>query len=287
MWRSIAKHNLAAGLRQQSGFISLFTLIFGMVLIALSNAMVISVKEQQLDTREAAYFAQVKDKAETCLETVLPMQNWFYTAAPGANYDALIIGLCGLPTAKSIQYQLSNVISKNNVSFRTLAYWIGPYSKQDATIFNRISGVLTLDPIAINGDTISSYQRDWRNLIHANEQMRQIAHVHQLRFNTLYNTSGDAGFNFFRASACAAVSAGEVPCSDTAMGGTGGWKDINTINNAVVFSDMTPYSNVWGLPITYCNTSECGASLTSPFTILFSTSTPWGSSISISAMQNI
>lgn len=282
-----AKNNLAAGLGQQSGFVSLFALIFGMALIAVSNALMISVREQQLDSREAVYFAQVKDKAASCLETILPLQNWFYTGAPGANYDATIIGLCGLPTDKSIQYQLSNVISTNNVSFRTLAYWIGPYSKQDATVFNRATGVLALDPIAINGDTISSYQRDWSNLIRVNEQMRQLAHVHQLRFNTLYNTSGDAGFNFFRASACTAVTAGEIPCSDTVMGGTAGWKDMNTINNAVVFSDMTPYSNVWGLPISYCNTSECGASLTSPFSILFSTNTPWGSTISISAMQNI
>jgi hypothetical protein len=157
----------------------------------------------------------------------------------------------------------------------------------DATVFNRSTGVLTLDPAAVNGATVSSFQHDKENVVKTNQLLRQIAHNHQLRFNTLYNTSGDAGYNYFRATDCSNVTAGEIPCSDSALGGVNGWRDINFISNATIFANASSFSNIWGLPINYCNTPECGASIITPYSILFSTTTPWGVVLTISANQNI
>jgi hypothetical protein len=273
---------------RQYGFASLTAITLALLLFSLTLQYAIKSKDSQLDSQETVYFAQVKNKVITCMETILPLQNGFYaTTTLGATFDAQVVGLCGLPTAKNVSYQVSNVISRNSVSYRTISYWIGPYDKQDATTFNRVTGILTLDPSAIGGDTYSSYQVDYQRLLDTNHQLNSIAIMHQKRFNALYNASGDAGYNFFRAADCLNVTLGEIPCSDTAMGGTNGWKSLNTINNQTVFSDMSAYANTWGIAINYCNTPECGASLSSPFSIVFSTTTPWGLAVSINAMQNI
>lgn len=281
-------NNHFGALPRQNGSASLYAVVVGMSIALVSTAILLSVQTEQLNSQESAYFSQVKDKSIECIERVLPMQNWFYNNAElGQNYDSQLAGLCGLPTQNSIRYQVSNLLSSNNISYRVLSYWIGPYSKVDATIFNRVSGTLILDPASVNGSVVSSFQMDKDKVAKTYKLMRQIAHSHQLRFNTMFNTSGDAGFNFFRATNCNDVTDGEIPCSDSAMGGVGGWKNINAINNSVVFSDMTPYSNLWGIPITYCNTTECSASITAPYSILFSTTTPWGVVIASSSMQNI
>lgn len=285
-WDNVS--NLAGACKRQRGSASLYAIVVGMSITLASTAIMLYVQTDQLDAQEAVYFAEVKDKAIDCIDRILPMQNWFYSSLElGQNHDAQIAGLCGLPTKKAIRYELSNLIARENISYRVLSYWIGPYSKVDATVFNRATGVLTLDPVAVNGATVSSFQLDKEKVAKTNQLLRQIAHNHQLRFNTMYNTSGDAGYNFFRASNCSDVTEGEIPCSDSALGGAGGWRDINFISNATIFANVSNYSNIWGMPITYCNSPECGASIITPYSILFSTTTPWGVILSVSAIQNI
>lgn len=281
------KHTRVAA-QSQRGYASIVASIMATTIMLSSYFAVLMTQQNQLDSQETAYFAQVNSRVSDCINQVLPVQNWFYTTtALGTAYDADLTRLCSLPTDKSIQYAISNVITNNGVAYRVLSYWIAPYSKVDATALNRTTGIFTLDPIAVGGDAVSSFQSERARLLKTTNLLESIAHNHQLRFNSLYTTSGDAGLNFFRATSCNSPTAGEIPCSDTAAGGTFGQKEISNINHIVLFGDSNNYLNSWGTAIRYCNAVECGASTVSPFTMIFNTTTPWGSNISVSAKQNI
>lgn len=273
----------------QRGFVtSMLVAAIGLIIASLSAALLLSVTKYQFDTKETRYFKEVQKQVATCVNDVLPAQAWFYDATKlGVNYDATIVSLCGLPNDKGIKYQITDLLLANNIAFRRVAYWIGSYGSVDVTTLNRATGVLSLAADAVNGATESSYERDKGFLVQLNNQLRELVYLNTKRFAAMYNTSADAGFNFYRAAVCASPTPGEIPCSDSAVGGVLGWKDVNVINNAGLFADQPPTNNPWGLPVYYCNAAECGAYIVPPFSLIFSSKTPWGTEVSLTAMQAI
>lgn len=284
--------NKSRSTKREQGFLaSALVAVIGVLISSFISMMMYANYDAYTSLNDQAIMSDVDEKAINCIDSILPQQAWYYDSniLGTVTLDQNVVELCGLPTDRSVEYQISNLIYSQDVAYRELAYWLTrelPFGANPPTSFNRSTGVVTIADGTV-GSSRSSFTSEKVRVKNATAQLERIVKMHTIRFDAMSKLSGDSGYNYFRAVFCYDAKDTEIPCSDSAVGGVNGWKNINEINNQAVFSASSLLSNPWGLAINYCNTNECGASVINPYNILFETRSPWGDVYVMVAMQNI
>lgn len=279
------------GLHRQKGYF-LLALTAGLAVIAFgfvaAYSGLLAKKEQRvlLDTQKA-YLESARTALEATYDANAALIDGDATESGYRDANTLL-ELAGIKKRWDLQAGVSHRLSRDGLDYTTIVLWL-PNDTDEANpaTFNEETGAFTScsksgTPCAPRAYiTVSGLDIQKKRQEKAIKQLNQLASLHQMYFKTrmLQDPDHDLSINYFRAPDGHCDNPYNLPCLDdyTVVG------DTSLVALLGLPADLLV--NPWGLPIEASNLKD--ASQSTPFSMSFRSSTPWGTSYTISALQPV
>ncbi len=193
---------------------------------------------------------------------------------PRYNIQLAVSSRLGLPCASGTPVTVC-------VPYRRIAVWIPASSEASTASFDASTGNFTpgnaLQWGVFDGRTVqvALANESWRALDRTAAALQRYAVA-----RSAMEPIGSARANFMRPSDCSKVPADEIGCVDTYTDAAG-----STLQTTLGLT-TGELRSAWGTPIQFSNL-QGSQTTTPPYTSALRTSTPWGGSIQITAVQPI
>lgn len=199
------------------------------------------------------------------LAVIAPMKKYGIRAASSARL--------GLPCV--------DANSSSCVAYHVFAVWLPPQSLNDTSALNATTGQFTPDPQAVSA-VVSGQTIQGELVSQTLHDLDAIAASLQQYFVTqsLADFSRDPEKNYFRPIDCANVQPSEIPCIDTYTAGA-----ATTLISAAGI-EARKFVNAWNGDVLVSNLQDA-RSTAQPYSMVLRTTTPWGSTLSMTALQPI
>ena len=188
---------------------------------------------------------------------------------------ALLLREAGIGQRWGLRIAVSDRLVRDGTAYRVIAAWLP--GEADASTLDAASG--RFNPSAgVRWISVSGFDLQAGALSETRARLDRLARHLEAAYRSrlLSDPSSDVTVNRYRALRCAAPAAGELPCIDdfVPVEGTG-------LGQAVGIDPLLSV-NAWGAPIEVSNGNA--ASQAMPFSMALRTSTPWGSTLAMSAV---
>lgn len=291
---------MARILRKQQGyFLIALTAVLAIVafsFIAGYSSLLAKKEQKTILEAQKTYMEQSRNALEIAYDANASAIDSDISGGAYRNPDTFL-ALAGVARKWGAEARISNRLTSGALQYTVIALWVP--SDSDTTnppVFNPDTGEF----VSCSGAGASCQDRPYiivsglhiqqKKQERAIRQLNELASVHQIYFKSKFMLDPDrnVGINYFRhpeGSCSDAVGAEQMPCIDTC----GPVKDTS----AAALLGLMPnlLVNPWGLPVEVSNKQDCSVAgspdlpLTSPYRMSFRSSTPWGTSYSIFAIQ--
>ncbi|MBC8738473.1 hypothetical protein F6X40_16990 [Paraburkholderia sp. UCT31] len=277
--------------RQQGYVLLAFVALLSVVTFSfvVGYSTVLAKKEvAALLTNQKAFIASAASQVEAAYVANLAEVDGTTTSGSFRN-PSQFLSLAGITPKWGMQAAVSNVLSARGVAYTVVALWIPTSTDtQNPPSFDATTGTFNSCPNAAAPCAprayalVSGLTLQQQALQSALQQLNDLAAKEQEYFKAkaLFDPDHDIGINYFRAPDGNCDDPNQMPCIDqyTAVGSTA----VPPLLGIPASTQMNP----WGLPLETSNLQD-SSSAAPPYSMAFRTSTPWGASYTVLALQPI
>lgn len=290
---------MAITAKRQQGFYlialtaALAVIAFGFV-TAYSSMLAKKEQKSLLDTQKT-YMEQARTALESAYEQHIAEIESSSSNTSEYRTGEKLLSLAGITPKWGVQVAISNPMITGDLRYSILAMWLpSDTDAENPASFNPNTGeFVSCTNAAANCAPRASMLMSGLNVqkrleARAIKQLNDLASAHQAYFKSkfLMDPDKNISINYFRAPENICTSTSAMPCIDTCIAE----KDTT----AVALLGLSPQqlTNPWGVLIETSNKVDCGGTgaalpTSYPYRMSFRSTTPWGSSYTIFALQPI
>lgn len=269
--------------QQQSGYI-----VLGSVLaLALIASLIFAGFSSDVSRRDGAVFDD--EKSQWAQDAGMTLDSWYRRNAWTIDSDANAIASSTILTQSGVtlkygaQVKSSVRLNRNGVSYHIIAIWL-PQDGATGTAFDAATGTFTEGTYHSAAVPRVKYHLTNGNVIEVDlyQQTAKSLQTMASRLEAWFSGSArnassfELGSNWFRTPSCSSPDSRYLPCADT-------YTDAGPIFAAQGIGAISELSSAWAQPIQLSNLLN--ASTVAPYSVSLQTATPWGGTVTASAIQ--
>jgi hypothetical protein len=278
-----------ARLQQGSAIVAFVLALLWMAALALSATPDAdpATAPRAFDVLQRRELAAARDRILEWYATRLPQLDSVADFAPS---ESEVFEQAGIVARRGVRLAAGPLLADSLVRFRPLALWF-PASTPDRSGFDH-DGIFRADPSVTAWSTFSTRDLERRAYSESERVLRSLALDAERRFAIKVETDPDRRIdrNWFRApDGRCRIHADQLPCANELAPGT--WVPVALLNShSLAFGAQRSGGdarelNAWGQPNYWSNDIDRAFDSGPPFSMAFSTLTPWGSRIVVRAVQ--